>query len=74
MLLPPLLLAAALSIAQLNPIDLTVECASLAAKDYSGKGMWSYINQGGTGILLLFLLLFQALSIMPSIKRSKIAK
>jgi len=55
MLLPPLLLAAALSIAQLNPIDLTVECASLAAKDYSGKGMWSYINQGGTGILLLFL-------------------
>ena len=53
MLLPPLLLAAALSIAQLNPIDLTVECASLAAKDYSGKGMWSYINQGGTGIILL---------------------
>ncbi len=57
MLLPPLLLAAALSIAQLNPIDLTVECSSLVAKDYSGQGKWSYINQGGTGSTLLCVLI-----------------
>ena len=49
MLLPPLLLAAALSAMQLNPIALTLECSSIAGKEYSGHKSWSYINAGGTG-------------------------
>ncbi len=49
MLLPPLLLAAALSVMQLNPIALTLECSSIAGKEYNDRKTWSYINAGGTG-------------------------
>ena len=51
MLLPPLLLAAALSVSvmQLNPITLTLDCSSVAGKEYNGHRTWSYINAGGTG-------------------------